>query len=79
MVQFQPFLVYIGNLLVSDSPDIVLTPADTRPSTKAFVAHNPTDAAITCTVQPGPGFTLVGNFARTITVAPGSSTVVPFY
>jgi hypothetical protein len=69
--------LFIGNLLVSDKPDLRLTLTDTRPGKAAFVVHNPTDRDIKCRVKPGPGFTLVGTFDRAVTVAAGSSVSVP--
>ena len=66
--------VYIGNLLICDNPNIILTLTDTQAGTLSFVANNPTDSSISCTVQPGPGFTLLGNFSQPITVPAGSST-----
>ena len=68
--------VYIGNLLVSDNPDVVLTLVDTRPDRAAFVAHNPGDQEMTCHVCPGPGFDLLGAFDKTVTVPAGSSATV---
>ena len=65
--------VTIGNLLVSDNPNVCLTLVDRRPGREAFVIHNPTDAAIACEVRPGPGFTLLGDFRSSMTVPPGSS------
>ncbi|NOZ20356.1 MAG: hypothetical protein GXP25_04625 [Planctomycetes bacterium] len=68
--------VFIGNLLVSDNPQIHLMLVDTRPGKAAFVAHNPTDADITCRVSPAPGFTLLGEFSREVSVPAGSSVAV---
>ncbi len=65
--------VFIGNLLTADNPDIRLTLLDSRPGKQAFEAHNPTDKPITCTVKPGKGFGLLGEFTRKITVPAGSS------
>ena len=66
-------VVYIGNLLVSDRPDVRLTLVDTRPRRAAFVVHNPTDEAITCEVRPGPGFALLADFRKSVTVPAGAS------
>ena len=68
--------LFMGNLLVSDSPQVRLTLVDTRPGKAAFVAHNPTDKEIRCRVKPGPGFTLLGDFDKAVTVPPGSSVEV---
>lgn len=65
--------VYIGNLLVSDNPNVCLTLVDWRPKRAAFVAHNPTDDELTCTVRPGPGFSLLGEFEIPVTVPAGAS------
>jgi len=72
-----PKQVFIGNLLVSDVPTVVLTLTDTRNGKAAFVAHNPTDQAIQCTVRPGPGFLLLGPFQKRVTVPAGQSLTVP--
>ena len=69
-------MVFIGNLLVSDNPDVCLTLVDTRPGKAAFDVHNPTDASIACTVKPAPGFTLLGEFARSVTVPAGTSQTI---
>ncbi len=63
--------LYIGNLLVCDHPEVFLQLDDARPGKVAISANNPTDAPLTCTITPGPGFTLLGNFTRTITLPPG--------
>ena len=68
--------VSIGNLLVAGSPDVCLTLVDWRPKRSACVVHNPTDRKITCTVRPGPGFTLLGQFQKEVTVPAGSSVKV---
>ena len=68
--------VYIGNLLVSDRPEVCLTLVDTRRATRAFVVHNPTDEDIRCHVSPGPGFGLLGAFRKQVTVPAGSSVRV---
>ncbi len=68
--------VYIGNLLICDNPEVRLTLVDTRPGKAAFVAHNPTDKAVTCSVKPGKGFSLFGNFAKDVTIPAGSSVKV---
>lgn len=68
--------LFIGNLLVADNPRLRLTLVDTRPGRAAFVAHNPTDEELTCHVQPGPGFTLLGEFDQVVTVPAGRSVEV---
>ncbi len=68
--------VYIGNLLVSDNTDLRLTLTDIRPGKAAFVAHNPTDKEIRAQVKPGPGFTLLGDFGKAVTVPAGNSVTV---
>ncbi len=65
--------VFIGNVLTADNPDVRLTLLDRRPGKGAFEVHNPTDKPITCTVKPGEGFGLLGNFSKKITVPPGTS------
>ena len=60
--------VYIGNLLICDNPNIILTLTNTQAGTLAFVANNPTDSQITCTVQNAPGFTLLGTISQQITL-----------
>ena len=65
--------VFIGNLLISNHPDVCLTLVDTRADKAAFVVHNPTDNTITCEVRPGPGFTLLGEFRESATVQAGTS------
>jgi hypothetical protein len=40
------------------------------------VAHNPTDQEIRCQVKPGPGFGLVGEFEKAVTIPAGSSVTV---
>jgi hypothetical protein len=68
--------LFVGNLLVCDHPELCLTLTDTRPGKAAFVAHNPTDQAIRCKVQPAPGFTLLGSFEKALEVPAGSSVQV---
>ncbi|MEW6355091.1 MAG: hypothetical protein AB1696_02090 [Planctomycetota bacterium] len=68
--------VFIGNLLVSDNPEVHLMLVDARPGKAAFVVHNPTDNDITCRVTPGPGFTLLGEFNKEVAVPAGSSLTV---
>jgi hypothetical protein len=63
--------VYIGNLLVCDNPDVFLSLDDVRPGKVVITANNPTDKPITCTIKPGPGFDLLGNFSKTVTLPPG--------
>lgn len=65
--------IFIGNVLVCDVPELMLTAAEYRNNIAEFDAHNPTDRPITATVRPGKGFDLMGNFSRTITVQPGST------
>ncbi len=68
--------VFIGNLLVCDNPQVWLTLVDRRPGKAAFVAHNPADDPITCTVRPAPGFTLLGRFSRKVELPAGASVRV---
>ncbi|PJB70402.1 MAG: hypothetical protein CO095_08970 [Armatimonadetes bacterium CG_4_9_14_3_um_filter_58_7] len=68
--------IFVGNLLVCDNAELCLTLTDTRPGKAAFVAHNPTDELIACTVKPAPGFTHVGSFAKAVEVPAGSSVEV---
>jgi len=68
--------VFIGNLLVSSNPNVCLTLTDRRPGKAAFVVHNPTDEDVTCEVWPAAGFTLLGDFEKTVEVAAGSSVEV---
>ncbi len=68
--------VFIGNLLVADQPNVRLEMTDWRKGKAAFVAHNPTDQPITCTVRPAPGFALLGAFRKRVTVPAGASVRV---
>ncbi|MBQ6472943.1 MAG: hypothetical protein IJJ33_13245 [Victivallales bacterium] len=68
--------LFIGNLLTADNGAIHLHLLDTRPGRYALEAHNPTDQPITCTIRPAKGLTLLGDFARQVTVPAGSSVVV---
>ncbi|MCG2660549.1 MAG: hypothetical protein L6437_09920, partial [Kiritimatiellae bacterium] len=68
--------IYIGNLLVSDNTEVCLTLVEWKPSKAAFVVHNPTDQTVTCEVRPGPGFTLLGDFRKSVTVPAGQSVQV---
>lgn len=63
--------LYIGNLLVCDHPEVFLQLDDIRPGKVSISANNPTDAPLTCTITPGPGFILLGNFTRVITLPAG--------
>ena len=69
--------VFIGNPLVCDQPDVVLTLVDARSGRAAFVAHNPTDVPLTCQVTAAAGFTLLGTFTKPVYVPGGSSVRVP--
>ena len=68
--------IFIGNLLVCDNPDVFLELDDARKGKEKITAHNPTDAAITITVKPGPGFDLVGRFAKELTIPAGGLVTV---
>lgn len=63
--------VYIGNLLVCDNPEVFLELEDTRPGKETIAANNPTDRPVTVTVRPGPGFDLLGAFAKQVTIPAG--------
>jgi hypothetical protein len=63
--------VYIGNLLVCDQPEVFLSLDDVRPGKVVFTANNPTDKGVNCTIRPGPGFDLLGDFAKTVTLPLG--------
>ncbi|HEY3416510.1 MAG TPA: hypothetical protein VGM23_06475, partial [Armatimonadota bacterium] len=63
--------IYIGNLLVCDNREIILSLDDARPDKRIITANNPTDTPVTCTIKPGPGFDLLGNFSKTVTLQPG--------
>ncbi|MCG2661113.1 MAG: hypothetical protein L6437_12825 [Kiritimatiellae bacterium] len=63
--------VFVGNLVICDNPDVVLNVTYTRPDRKEVVVHNPTDKAVTVTVTPAPGFTLFGDFKKTMTIEAG--------
>ena len=68
--------VFIGNLLVADVPSLKLTLLDTFPGGCSFECHNPTDKAITASVQPAKGLDVLGNFTKKVQVAPGSSVTI---
>ncbi len=68
--------VFIGNLLTADNPDVKLLLLDKRTGKGKFEVHNPTDQDITCTVKPGSGFNLLGNFTKKVTVKVGSSEII---
>jgi hypothetical protein len=63
--------IYIGNLLVCNNPDVFLGLDDARPGKAAISANNPTDAPVTVTIRPGPGFDLLGAFSKTVTIPAG--------
>ncbi|MDD5708090.1 MAG: hypothetical protein PHR35_19400 [Kiritimatiellae bacterium] len=67
--------VYIGNLLVCDTPAVILELEDWRKGREKIVANNPTDAAVTVTVRPGPGFDLLGRFEKMMTIPAGGMVV----
>jgi hypothetical protein len=68
--------VYIGNLLVCDQPDVFLSLDDARPGKASATANNPTDKALTCTIKPGPGFDLLGKFAKTVELPAGGYVTI---
>ncbi len=63
--------VYIGNLLICDQPEAFLSLDDTRPGKRIIAVNNPTDKPMKCTIRPGPGFDLLGEFEKTVTVGAG--------
>jgi hypothetical protein len=67
--------VFIGNLLVCDSPDLWLT-LIRDPRRVYLEAHNPTDAEIRTKVRPAPGFDLFGAFEKGVAVPSGASVAV---
>lgn len=68
--------LFIGNLLVADSPDVCLLLIDHRPGRVTIEVHNPTNARISCTVRPAPGFSLIPAFAQQVELAAGTSTII---
>ncbi|MBT4823129.1 MAG: hypothetical protein HON70_45910 [Lentisphaerae bacterium] len=68
---FEDKQVFVGNLLVCDHPGVILELEDTRKGRVRIAANNPSDAPVTITVKPAAGFTLLGTFAKTITLPPG--------
>ena len=68
--------VFIGNLLVCDRPEAFLELGDVRKGRETISVNNPTDAEVTVTVRPGPGFGLLGAFAETVTVPAGGLVTV---
>lgn len=68
--------VYIGNLLVCERPEVFLGLDDARPGKAVISVNNPLDEPVTVTVRPGPGFDLLGDFARTVTLPPGGVAVI---
>jgi hypothetical protein len=70
--------LFIGNLLVCEQPELILALDDARPGKARISVNNPTDRELTCTVRPGPGFTLLGDFAQALTLpAGGAATFAP--
>jgi hypothetical protein len=69
--------VFIGNLLVCDQPQVFLELDDVRPGKGRGTANNPTDQPLTVTVRPGPGFGLLGAFAKTVSIPAGGMVNVP--
>jgi len=68
--------VFIGNFVVCERPELGLTLVDRRRGRVRFDVHNPTDSELSATLRPAQGFTLLGAFAREVTVPPGSTVVV---
>jgi hypothetical protein len=68
--------VFIGNLLVCDQPDVILELDDVRPGKGRLSANNPTDQPLTVTIRPGPGFSLLGAFAKVVTLPAGGAVAV---
>ena len=63
--------VYVGNLLVCDRPEVFLALDDVRRGKVRIAANNPGDEEVTATIKPGPGFDLIGQFSKTVTLPPG--------
>ena len=63
--------MYIGNLLVCERPEVFLQLDDARPGKAVLSANNPLAEPVTVTIRPGPGFTLLGDFAKTVSLPPG--------
>ena len=67
--------VFIGNLLVSDQPEVFITVIKVAKGKCEFEINNPTDRRITCTVRPAKGFDLTGRWERKLTLPAGNMQV----
>jgi len=68
--------VYVGHPVVCDRDEAFLQLLDWRAGSAAIEVHNPTDAAVDCTVRNAKGFTLLGEFSRRVAVPAGESVTV---
>lgn len=68
--------IFMGNLLVSDQPEVNLSVIDIKRGTCRFIVHNPTDKDIVCKVMPAKGFDLIPEFVKELRVPAGKDIEV---
>jgi len=69
--------VWLGNLVMCDQPDLLLTLLPEGDGRFTIEAQNPTDREITATVRTAPEFSLAPKFQQQVTLKPGSSLLLP--
>lgn len=62
-----------GNLLLADNPGLRIEVDTATRKRVRFLIHNPTSAALTCTIRANPAFTSIPVFLKRVTLAPGAT------
>ena len=68
--------VWLGNLVMCDQPNLLLTLLPEGDGRFTIEAHNPTDRDITATVRTAPEFSLALKFHQQLTIKPGFSILL---
>lgn len=63
----------IGNLLLSDSTNIIIEADTVSKNGVSYLVHNPTEQTITCVVRSNPAFSKIPAFNNEVTVRPGQT------
>ena len=67
--------IFIGHPFVCNSPEVMLTVAQTGPKSYQIEAHNPTDKAIQANIEANPNSGVTAEIQR-LNLAPGSSAII---
>jgi len=59
-----------------NNPAVFLSLDAVRRGKARIAANNPTGEEVTVTIEPGPGFALLGTFSKTVTIPPGGNVTL---